>query len=103
MPLDPESHRDTWNAAMQFDKPCYVERPAAFSPAIEVQEPANRSNMLWRWAPIWLPREYGDWITEARSFHDSAFLGDWSGLTKYRVTGPGALDFLNYVGTNDLK
>lgn len=102
MSFDVGRFRENWLAAMEFDRPLFSERPVAFSPAIAVQEPFNRSNMLWRWAPIWLPWEYTHWLEEGRSFHDSAFIGDWSGLTKVDVSGPEAVEFLNWVGTSDL-
>jgi glycine cleavage system aminomethyltransferase T len=101
--LDPRRFREDWLNASQFDRDFYVDRPVVFSPAAAPQERANRSNMLWRWAPIWLPWEFSHWIEEGRSFHDSAYIGDWSGLTKVHVSGPESLAFLSHVGTNDLS
>lgn len=101
--LDIEAHRQAWDQAAGGERAFYLERPAVFSPAAAAQDAANRSRMLWNWAPIWLPWEYTSWLDEGRSFHDTAYIGDWSGLTKVNIKGPEAFAFLSHVGTNDLS
>ncbi|MDF2050482.1 glycine cleavage T C-terminal barrel domain-containing protein [Arthrobacter sp. Cr_A7] len=100
--LNIEAHRAAWKATTE-GKALYVERPAVFSPAAAAQDASNGSRMLWNWAPIWLPWEYTSWLEEGRSFHDTAYIGDWSGLVKVKIKGPQAFEFLSYVGTNDLS
>jgi glycine cleavage system aminomethyltransferase T len=100
--LDAEQHRIAWEQATGGGRSLYLERPAVFSPAAAAQDAANSSRMLWNWAPIWLPWEYTDWLVEGRSFHDTAYIGDWSGLVKIRFVGPDALAFFNHIGTADL-
>jgi vanillate/3-O-methylgallate O-demethylase len=70
--LDVEAHRHAWSQAIEADRAFYLERPAVFSPAAAAQDAANRSRMLWSWAPIWLPWEYTNWMQEGPSFHDTA-------------------------------
>jgi vanillate/3-O-methylgallate O-demethylase len=101
--LDLTTHRDAWSQATDGDREFYLERPAVFSPAAAAQDASNSSRMLWNWAPIWLPWEYTNWLEEGRSFHESAYIGDWSGLVKVNFKGPDALAFLTHVGTNDLS
>jgi glycine cleavage system aminomethyltransferase T len=103
MALDPFKYRADWELALDASKPYYTDRPPMFSSAAAAQDEANRSRMLWQWAPIWLPWEYTNWMDEARSFHDSAYIGDWSGLVKIKISGPDALAFLTHIGTNDLS
>ncbi|HTW89102.1 MAG TPA: hypothetical protein VMD75_13960, partial [Candidatus Binataceae bacterium] len=40
---------------------------------------------------------------EGLAFHETAYLGDWSALTKFRVQGRDALDFLSLHCVNDLS
>lgn len=101
--LDLTLHRDNYAQALNGEKALYLERPAIFSSAAAAQDEANRSRMLWSWAPIWLPWEYTNWLEEGRSFHDTAYIGDWSGLVKINFKGPQAFSFLQQVGTNDLS
>jgi glycine cleavage system aminomethyltransferase T len=100
--LDLDKHRNSWAQALKPERALYLERPALFSPAAAAQDAANGSRMLWNWAPIWLPWEYTDWMSEGRSFHDTAYIGDWSGLVKVHIRGREAFAFLHYLGTNDL-
>ena len=101
--LDLDQHRRNYAQALSGEKALYLERPALFSSAAAAQDAANRSRMLWSWAPIWLPWEYTGWMEEGRSFHDTAYIGDWSGLVKVKIEGPQALPFLQQLGTNDLS
>jgi hypothetical protein len=74
--LDTEKHRENWQQAIKGDA-LYLQRPAIFSSAAAAQDAANKSRMLWCWAPMWLPWEYTGWLDEGRSFHDTAYIGDW--------------------------
>jgi vanillate/3-O-methylgallate O-demethylase len=100
--FDLNKHRQNWQQAIKGDA-LYLERAGIFSSAAAAQDAANRSRMLWSWAPMWLAWEYTNWMEEGRSFHDSAYIGDWSALVKVRFKGPQAFDFLHYLGTNDLS
>lgn len=44
--------------------------------------------------------EYTGWIDESLSSKTDCFIGDLSPLLKIRVTGPEALDFMQYLTTN---
>jgi vanillate/3-O-methylgallate O-demethylase len=58
---------------------------------------------MWKFISEWIPWEYTNFIDESLSFHDTAYLGDWSALTKFRVTGRDALNFLSRYCVNDLS
>jgi glycine cleavage system aminomethyltransferase T len=96
-------HRRNWLEFARGDRAFYLERPPLFSPAAAAQDAANHSRLLWCWSAIWIPFEYASWLEEARSFHDAAFIGDWTGLGKIRIKGRDALTFFSQLGTNDLS
>ena len=100
--LDPDRYAADYARSLEWDKPFYVERPAVFSPAAAAQEGNGACFMMWRFISEWIPWQYTDFIDESLSFHESAYLGDWSALTKWRIQGPDALQFLSAHTTNDL-
>lgn len=101
--LDGARHSRDWKAAEQQDGLFYLDRSPVLSPAAAAQDSANQSRTLRRWGVMWQPWEYSGWIKEGRSFHDAAYLGDWTALDKVRVIGPDALRFFDEIGTNDLS
>lgn len=101
--LDAAQHRRNWLEFVEGRRAFYLERSPLFSPAAAAQDAANRSRMLWCWSAIWIPWEYSSWLQEARSFRETAFIGDWTGLGKFRIKGPDALAFFSQLGTNDLS
>lgn len=98
-----ERYRALWKNQAQTELPLGIDRQPLFSPAAAAQEKANGSKMWRRWANTWLPWQFGDWIDEAMAVHNTAFIGDWSPLSKVEIVGPGAVDFLQYVGVADLS
>ncbi len=101
--LDIEKYRDDWSEALQWEKPFYLERPALFSPAAAAQEGNGACQVMWKLIATWIPWQYTDWIEEAMAFHETAFLGDWTSVTKWRIKGPEAFKFLSYYCVNDLS
>ncbi len=101
--LDTAQHRRNWLDAAAGQRALYLERPVVLSPAAAAQDASNRSRMLWSWASVFIPWEYTGWMEEGRSFHDTAYIGDWTGIGKTRVKGPDAFAFLHQFGTNDLS
>jgi vanillate/3-O-methylgallate O-demethylase len=100
--LDIAKYRDDYQRSLEWEKPFYIERPAVFSPAAAAQEGNGACAMMWRFISEWLPWQYTDFIDESLSFHQTAYLGDWSALTKFRVKGRDALKFLSAYTTNNL-
>ena len=78
------------------------ERPAYFSPAAAVQDRTG-NGAYGHFAQMMLPCEYTGWVEESAAHTRSCYLGDWSALNKVRITGPGALAFLDWLGMNDLS
>ena len=101
--LDIGRYREEYRKSLEWEKPFYLERPAVFSPAAAAQEANGACSMMWRFISEWLPWQYTNYIDESLSFHETAYLGDWSALTKFRVKGPQALEFLSAYTTNDLS
>ena len=77
--------------------------PVLFSPAGAVQDEANPKGGYGRFAQILLPLEYGSWAQEAQAHVQSAYLGDWTSLSKVALRGRQALEFLSGAGLNDLS
>lgn len=101
--FDLEKYRDDYRRSLDWEKPFYIERPAVFSPAAAAQEGNGACAMMWRFISEWLPWQYTNYIDECLSYHQTACLGDWSPLTKFRVKGSDALKFLSAYTTNDLS
>jgi glycine cleavage system aminomethyltransferase T len=77
--------------------------PVLFSPAGAAQDEANVKGGYGRFAQVLLPQEYGSWADEAQAHVRSAYLGDWTSLSKVTVRGRQALEFLSQAGLNDLS
>ena len=101
--LDIDKFRLEYSRSIEWDKPFYLERPAVFSPAAAAQENHGSCSLMWKFISEWIPWEYTNFIDESLSFHETAYLGDWSALTKFRIKGRGALDFLSRYSVNDLS
>jgi glycine cleavage system aminomethyltransferase T len=98
-----DEYRAIWRSQVDdAEKPLGIDRRPLFSPAASAQEAANSSRLWRRWANTWLPWQFGDWISEATAVHNTAFMGDWSALSKVLVKGPAAVDFLHHIGVADL-
>jgi vanillate/3-O-methylgallate O-demethylase len=96
--------RQAYDAVLGHDDaPFITERPAVFSPAAAAQDEANRKGGLGRFAQLLLPLEYTDWVEESLAHAQSCYLGDWTSLSKVGVRGRQALEFLSWVGMNDLS
>lgn len=74
-----------------------------FSPAVAAQDEANPKGGYGRFAQLLLPLEYTDWVEESLAHVESCYLGDWTSLSKVRVRGRQALEFLSWAGMNDLS
>ena len=96
--------RQAYEAMLNGDlDPFSTGVPVLFSPAGVAQDEANTKGGYGRFAQILLPLEYGSWAQEAQAHVRSAYLGDWSSLSKVRLRGRQALEFLSQAGLNDLS
>ena len=77
--------------------------PVLFSPAGAAQDEANGKGGYGRFAQVLLPQEYGSWVQEAQAHVRSAYLGDWTSLSKVLLRGRQALEFLSRSGLNNLS
>jgi vanillate/3-O-methylgallate O-demethylase len=101
--LNMEKYREDWRRATQWEKPFYIERPPLFGPAIAAQEGYGACQVMIRFQANWIPWQYTNFVEEGSSFHETAFIGDWSSLIKLHIKGSEALKFLSYHCTNDLS
>lgn len=91
-------YRKLWEDQADMQKSFGLERMALFGPAAASQEPMNLSRMWRKWGNSWLPWQFGDWVEEALAVHKTAFIGDWSALSKVLIKGRDAVAFLQRVG-----
>lgn len=101
--FDIGKYREEWRRAIDWAKPFYLERPPLFSPAAAAQENHGACQVMIRFISNWIPWQYTNFVEEGSSFHETAFLGDWSSLIKLRVKGRDAMKFLTRYCTNDLS
>ena len=96
--------RQAYEAMLNNDAGPFVTGvPVLFSPAGAAQDEANPKGGFGRFAQILLPMEYGSWAQEAQAHVRSAYLGDWTSLSKVLLRGRQALEFLATAGLNDLS
>jgi vanillate/3-O-methylgallate O-demethylase len=96
--------RQAYEAMLNDDTgPFITGVPVLFSPAGAAQDEANPKGGYGRFAQILLPMEYGSWAQEAQAHVRSAYLGDWTSLSKVVLRGRQALEFLATAGLNDLS
>jgi glycine cleavage system aminomethyltransferase T len=96
--------RQAYEAMLSDDAgPFITGVPVLFSPAGAAQDEANPKGGYGRFAQILLPMEYGSWAQEAQAHVRSAYLGDWTSLSKVLLRGRQALEFLGTAGLNDLS
>jgi vanillate/3-O-methylgallate O-demethylase len=96
--------RQAYEAMLNDDAgPFITGVPVLFSPAGAAQDEANVKGGYGRFAQILLPLEYATWAQEAQAHVRSAYLGDWTSLSKVRLRGRRALEFLSRAGLNDLS
>jgi vanillate/3-O-methylgallate O-demethylase len=96
--------RQAYEAMLNGDAgPFITGVPVLFSPAGAAQDEANVKGGYGRFAQILLPLEYGSWAQEAEAHVQSAYLGDWTSLSKLHLRGRQGLEFLSRAGLNDLS
>jgi len=96
--------RQAYEAMLSNDRDPFITGvPVLFSPAGAAQDEANPKGGYGRFAQILLPAEYGSWAHEAQAHVRSAYLGDWTSLSKVLLRGGQALEFLGRTGLNDLS
>ncbi|MDQ4114413.1 MAG: aminomethyl transferase family protein [Actinomycetota bacterium] len=76
-------------------------RPAYFSPAVAVQDVGSNGS-YGHFAQMLLPLEYTAWTEESTAHTTTCYIGDWSPLNKVHVAGSQSLEFLGWLGMNDL-
>jgi vanillate/3-O-methylgallate O-demethylase len=96
--------RLAYEAMLNDDAGPFVTRvPVLFSPAGAAQDETNVKGAYGRFAQILLPLEYGSWAQEAQAHVRSAYLGDWTSLSKVLLRGRQSLEFLSRSGLNNLS
>lgn len=78
-------------------------RPPVFSSAAAAQDKVNASRVWRRWGDTFIAWQYDEWLDEASAHQQSAFLGDWSAISKVEIKGRDARRFLEHIGVADLS
>ncbi|HWI30068.1 MAG TPA: hypothetical protein VNT50_01120 [Microbacterium sp.] len=106
--IDTERLARAWRDSGDPNKHLLWDRELPLSPAAQAQVVLDESTTI---SPmpnygsligVYLPWQYTSWIDESKSFHETCYLGDWSWLRKYRITGPDALRLLRDSVANDV-
>jgi vanillate/3-O-methylgallate O-demethylase len=61
---------------------------------------ARHVSTYTRFIQAFEPWEYTDWIDESMSWKETLYIGDWSPLGKFRVTGSNAFKFFSSIAVN---
>jgi vanillate/3-O-methylgallate O-demethylase len=91
---------------LQHDRPDLAfstERPAVFSSAAPAMDKVNASRIWRRWGDTFIAWQYGEWFDEASAHTRTAFIGDWSAISKVEIKGRDATRFLEWIGVADLS
>lgn len=83
------------------DRAFVDELPAYFSPGVAAQD-ARSNGCYGHFAQMLLPLEYTSWTEESTAHTTTCYIGDWSPLNKVHVAGSQSLEFLGWLGRNDL-
>lgn len=112
MSVTPRIDRDrliaAWRDANNPGKHLLWDRDFPLSPAAQAQTVPDALAVIspmpvyGSLTGIYLAWEYTSWMDESRSFHESCYLGDWSWLRKFRITGPDALKLLRDTVANNV-
>lgn len=73
------------------------------TPFIERLRALNRFESLEYWKGYWSPADYGNAEREYFAIRNTASVFDLSPMTKYRITGPDTLPFLQRLVTRDVS
>lgn len=87
----------------QPDLPFSTERPPVFSSAAPAMDKVNASRVWRRWGDTFIAWQYGEWLDEASAHTRTAFIGDWSAISKVEIKGGDATRFLERIGVADLS
>lgn len=101
--LDLDKYVTDWKNATRWEKPLFERGGAPFHPAAEAQEHRGDVQMYWRFLANLEPWVYTDWIDECMSWKETCYIGDWSALVKFRVTGPDALKYISWAAVGSTE
>lgn len=95
--------RDFFVQHDQPDLPFSTDRRPVFSSAAPAMDKVNASRVWRRWGDTFIAWQYGEWLQEASAHTSTAFIGDWSAISKVEITGRDATRFLEAIGVADLS
>ena len=107
--IDLDQHVAAWKARYTDDFTYSDGRGAAFSPAVQAQE-SPFGSMGTGDIPgftslhhVLIANDFTGWMDECKSISETCYVGDWSWLNKWRVSGPDAIKCLEASSINGYK
>ena len=105
--LDMEQLRETWAQKDNTELSYYSGKMPAFTPAVQGEQTGmNPNSGVQHYAAlhnVFVTHEYTGWMDECNSIHTTGYIGDWSWLNKYRITGPDVIKCLEQGTINGYK
>ena len=93
--LDMDAVRTSWKQKDNYDLSYYGGKEPAFTPAVQGQVTGMNPNSgiehysgLHNVLGVW---EFTGWMDECNAISKTGYIGDWSWLNKYRITGPDVI------------
>jgi len=98
-----ELSRQETNTAVDFSSKDHYKTKVFPSPFYSRQEPLNHLKEWGRWADYLSPRAYTCSAMEYFACRNTCAVFDLTPMTKYRISGPDALPYLNRLVTRDVS
>ena len=105
--LDMDAVRTSWKQKDNYDLSYYGGKEPAFTPAVQGQVTGMNPNSgiehysgLHNVLGVW---EFTGWMDECNAISKTGYIGDWSWLNKYRITGPDVIKCMEQGTINGYK
>ena len=105
--LDMEQLRAAWAQKDNTELSYYGGKIPAFTPAVQGEQTGmNPNSGIQHYAAlhnVFVTHEYTGWMDECNAIHTTGYIGDWSWLNKFRITGPDVIKCLEQSTINGYK
>lgn len=105
--LDMEQLRTAWAQKDNIELSYYGGKIPAFTPAVQGEQTGmNPNSGIQHYAAlhnVFVMHEYTGWMDECNAIHTTGYIGDWSWLNKYRISGRDVIKCLEQSTINGYK